>query len=120
MKSRQTGVSRTELIVVVAILMAVAGAAMPKKLSLSSVASAAESAMTVNYAGCATTQQQLADKTCVRVRSCQEAALLMHGGLPTGHTLTGNAARTHGENLHCRVSNADGASASFVGLSAGL
>jgi MSHA pilin protein MshA len=120
MKSRQSGVGLTELIVVLVILCVLAGAAMPKKLSLPSVAEAAAAAMTVNYAGCATTQHQVVAKTCVRVTACGQARLLMQGGLPPGHTIDGNASQVNGDNLSCRVTGPEGNSVAFVGLAAGI
>lgn len=120
MKSRQSGVSRIELIVVVIILVVVTGAAMPKKLSLPSVATAATAAMTVNYAGCSTKNHKATDKICVRVTSCSQAAQLMRGGLPTGHTVDGDTRRANGDELKCRVLSPDGASAPFDGIVAGL
>ena len=119
MNTRQSGVGMSELIVVVIILCVLAGAAMPKKLSLPSVAEAAASAMTVNYAGCATTQHRVVDKTCVKVTSCSQARQLMQGGLPPGHTVEGDTRQINGDSLQCRVINAEGASAPFAGLVAG-
>ena len=49
----------------------------PRKLSIASVAEAAGAAMTVNYAGCATTQHHVQAKTCARVTSCGEARQLL-------------------------------------------
>ena len=119
MKSRQSGVSLTELIVVVIILCVLAGAAVPRKLSLPSVAEAAAAAMTVNYAGCATTQHQVVDKTCVHVTACSQAKQLMQGGLPPGHTIDGDTHPVNGESLQCRVVGPEGTSAPFAGLVAG-
>ena len=110
----------TELIVVLIILCALAGAAMPKKLSLPSVAEAAAAAMTVNYAGCATTQHQVVAKTCVRVTSCSQARQLMQGSLPPGHTAEGETRQVNGDNLQCRVVGPEGTSAPFAGLAAGI
>jgi hypothetical protein len=120
MKSRQTGVSLTELIVVIVILMVVAGAAMPTKLPLSTVADAATAAMTVNYAGCATVNHQVTPKTCARVNTCAQAKELMHGGIPPGHSLEGDTGRANGDNLACRVVSPEGKSAPFAGLVAGV
>ena len=120
MKFRQSGVGMTELIVVIVILMVLAGAAMPKKLSLPSVADAATAAMTVNYAGCATTQHHVLEKTCIRVTSCSQAKQLMQGGLPPGHTIDGDTSQINGESLKCRVVSPEGTSAGFAGLAAGI
>jgi len=120
MKTRQSGVGLTELIVVLVILCVLAGAAMSRKLSLPSVAEAAAAAMTVNYAGCATTQHQAVEKTCMRVTTCAQARHLMHGGLPPGHAIEGDTGHTNGDNLSCKVVNPEGQSASFTGLVAGL
>jgi MSHA pilin protein MshA len=119
MNTRQSGVSMTELIVVLIILCALASAAMPKKLSLPSVAEAAAAAMTVNYAGCATTQHQVVAKTCARVTSCSQAKQLMQGGLPPGLTVEGETRQVNGDSLQCRVVSPDGMSATFAGLAAG-
>ncbi len=120
MNTRQSGVGMSELIVVVIILCVLASAAMPKKLSLPSVAEAAASAMTVNYAGCATTQHRVAEKTCVKVTSCSQARQLMQGGLPPGHSVEGDTRQVNGDSLQCRVINSEGASAPFAGLVAGI
>ena len=120
MKSRQSGVSLTELSVVIVILGVLAGAAMPRKLSLPAVAGAAESAMTVNYAGCAITNHRVTEKTCARVADCSQARQLLQGGLPPGHRIDGGAGRLNGESLACRVVGPEGSSAPFAGLVAGL
>ena len=120
MNTRQSGVGMSELIVVLIILCVLASAAMPKKLSLPTVAEAAAAAMTVNYAGCATTQHQVVEKTCVRVTSCSQAKQLMQGGLPPGHTVDGDTRQVNGDNLSCRVVSPEGTSASFAGLAAGI
>lgn len=119
MNTRQSGVGLSELIVVLIILCVLAGAAMPRKLSLASVAEAAAAAMTVNYAGCATTGHQVVAKSCVRVTSCSQARQLMQGGLPPGHTVDGDTSQVNGENLTCRITGAEGHSAVFAGLAAG-
>lgn len=120
MKQGQTGVSLIELIVVIIIMIVVAGAAMPRKLSLASVASAAEAAMTVNYAGCATTHHRVVEKTCVRVTACSQAALLMHGGVPPGHSVEGQTGQNNGDALACRIVSPDGTTSMFAGLAAGI
>ena len=120
MNTRHRGVGLTELIVVLVILCVLAGAAMPKKLSLPSVAEAAAAAMTVNYAGCATTQHHVVEKTCMRVTSCSQAKQLMQGGLPPGHTVEGDTRQINGDSLQCRVIGPEGTSAPFAGLVAGL
>ena len=119
MKFCQRGVGKAELIVVIVILCALAGAAMPKKLGLASVASAAEAAMTVNYAGCATTDHKAAAKTCVRIASCSQAKLLLQGGLPPGMSIEGASSPVNGDDLRCKVVGPEGTSAPFAGLSAG-
>lgn len=119
MKPRQTGIGRIELIVVIVILVLAAGAAVPRKPGVADLAQAAASAMTVNYAGCATTGQQPADRTCVRVTSCSQARQLMHGALPQGHRVEGESGQGNGDSLRCRLVAPDGASAHFTGLVAG-
>jgi MSHA pilin protein MshA len=119
MKSRQSGVGLTELIVVIVILVVVAGAAMPRKLGPSEVASAAGAAMTVNYAGCATVSHQITPHTCRRVSACSEARDLLQGGVPAGLSIEGDSRNVNGEPLRCRVVGAQGASAEFAGLAAG-
>jgi MSHA pilin protein MshA len=120
MRTRHCGVGLTELIVVLVILCVLAGAAMPRKLSLASVAEAAAAAMTVNYAGCATTQHQVVAKTCVRVSACSQARDLMQAALPPGHSIDGDSGRSNGDNLRCRVIGPEGGSAAFTGLTAGI
>jgi MSHA pilin protein MshA len=119
MNTRQSGVSMTELIVVLIILGALARAHKMMRTSLPSVAEAAAAAMTVNYAGCATTQHQVVAKTCARVTSCSQAKQLMQGGLPPGLTVEGETRQVNGDSLQCRVVSPDGMSATFAGLAAG-
>lgn len=120
MKSRQTGVSLVEMTVVIIILVVAAGAALPRKLGLPALADAAAVAMTVNYAGCATTGHEVADKTCLRITSCQQAGLLMQVGLPSGHRVEGQSGQFNGDSLRCRVVAPDGSAADFSGLVAGV
>ena len=120
MKSRQTGVSLTELIVVLGILAVAATVALPRKLGPADLARAASDSMTVNFAGCASTGHRSAERTCVRVTRCDQAGQLMDRVLPPGHRIEGAAGRYNGEHLRCRVHGPDGVSAEFSGLVAGV
>ena len=128
MKTRQTGFTMIELIVVIVILGVLAATALPKFIDMKSdaqaasvagVAGAAASAMNLNYAGCALTGNVVTANKCTTVSACANASSLLQGGLPTGYTLGGtDPGATNGSTSTCTVTGG-GQSANFTAIAAG-
>ena len=137
MRTRQSGFTMIELIMVIVILGILAAMAMPKFVNLRTeasqaavdgVAGASASAMAVNYASCAALNNTATAGKCVQITNCNQAGSLLQGGLPAGYVASGGVIDTdadttteNGETATCTVTYTVGASswtANFVGIAA--
>jgi len=127
MKRTQTGFTMIELIVVIVILGILAATALPKFIDLSGdaktaavkgMAGSANSAMSINYAGCAANGQVALAGKCVAITNCTDVSNLMQTPL-TGYTVTSAViASPPGTTVTCELvdSSDSNKKANFTGI----
>ena len=132
MKHRSRGFTLIELVAAITVAGAASAVALPplidlqgqaESTTLASLASAAGSAMAINYAGCLVTGQAVQAGKCVAIGNCADVGALLLVGVPAGYRVADQplgAGSTHGAEARCALAQENnGAEALFYGISAG-
>ena len=107
MKSRQTGFTLIELVMVIVLIGVLAAIAIPRFVDLSGdakqaavdgVAGALSSAAAINYAA-----RKANPANGVAVANCTDVGPLLQGGLPTGYTIDAAAVAAEATRTDCIV-----------------
>jgi MSHA pilin protein MshA len=119
MRSRQTGFTLIELVMVIVIIGVLAAVAIPKFVDLSGdanqaatngMAGALSSAAAINYAA-----RKAKASNGTAVDNCDDGAALLQGGaLPTGYTITSAAVAAEATKTDCVVNGPGSKTASFT------